>query len=204
MAKTVLKKAIVVASDHRGTKVHHAVVDFLRERGREVISLADTHENDSYADIVRAACAYIDRGLADSAVLIDQFGSAVASVANMFFGIVAMNASSPYMAHEITRKNNPDVLCIPSEGHEGGVVSGKRAVAIVKEWLDTEFLEDVPAAERAKYEGRDDENRRIHLGIIDGLIGRRHVVEMQSRRGGRPAGSATDILGHYDECFEDD
>jgi len=109
------------------------------------------------------------------------------------------------MAREITRKNNPDVLCIPAEGHDGGDFSAERAVAIVSEWLDTEFLQDVPERDRPKYEGRDDENRRIHLGIIDGLIGRRHFADSRADRSHGPsrAKAATDMLGHYDHCFED-
>lgn len=205
MTKSVPRKAIVVATDHRGAKIHGAVVRFLRERGIAVISLAHSGANDSYADIAKEACSYIEKGEADSAILIDQFGSAVASVANLFFGIVAMTAASPYMAREITRKCNPDVLCIPAEDKDGRPVSAKEAVAIAKAFLDTEFLQDVPAAQRAKYEGRDDENRRIHLGVIDSLIGGRRRVRQHrpeqapSVSGARPA---ADMLGHYDDCFD--
>lgn len=204
MAKTISKVAIVVAADHRGKKIHGAVVRFLRGRGRTVIALAHTDENDSYADIAREACAHIERGTADSAILIDQFGSAVASVANMFFGTVAMTASSPHMAREIMRKCNPNVLCVPAEGKDGSEVSPREAVAIVKEWLDTEFLEGVPDADRRKYEGRDDENRRIHLGIIDGLItGHRRFPQRPAEPGSSSSDRpATDMLRHYDECFD--
>jgi len=206
VTKSIPKESIVVATDHRGVREHAAIVEFLRKRGIKVVSCPHGGEADSYADVARKACYQIDKGLADSAVLIDQFGSAVASVANMFFGIVAMTASSPHMAYEITRKCNPDVLCIPAEDKDGKTVSSKEAVAIVKTWLDTEFLQDVPPQDRAKYEGRDDENRRLHLGIIDGLVsGHRRSPPRQHEQlpSGTSARPSTDMLGHYDECFED-
>ncbi|RJQ52095.1 MAG: hypothetical protein C4521_11185 [Actinobacteria bacterium] len=206
MTKSIAKDVVVVATDHRGKKIHGAVVRFLRGRGKQVISLPHMDENDSYADIARDACTYLERGNADSAVLIDQFGSAVASVANMFFGTVAMTAWSPHAAYEITRKCNPNVLCIPAEDGAGGKISPEQAVAIVEKWVDTEFLEGVPEAEHDKYEGRDDENRRIHLGIIDGLLsGRRRLPSRQIEPGDSTSSAkpTTDMLAHYDEYFEE-
>lgn len=205
MTKSIAKQAIVVATDHRGAGTHEAIVRFLERRGKTVISCPHRDANDSYADIAREACYRIERGDADSAILIDQFGSAVASVANMFFGVVAMTASSAHMAYEITRKCNPDVLCVPAEDKDGQETSPKDAVAIVKAWLDTEFLQDVPRGDRAKYEGRDDENRRIHLGIIDGLVSGRRRAPQRQRESSKPSGSlrpSTDMLEHYDDCFE--
>ncbi len=203
MSKTVPKQAIVVAADHRGKKIHGAVIGYLRAQGRQVIPLVHTDEDDSYADIAREACAQVERGLADSAILIDQFGSAVASVANMFMGAVAMTASSPYMAREITRKCNPNVLCIPSEDKDGAELPPEEAVAIVSEWLQTEFLDGIPESERDKYEGRDEENRRIHLGIIDGLLMSHRRLSRRQTDNSSSLRPALDMLEHYDSQFEE-
>lgn len=85
------------------------------------------------------------------------------------------------MAREVTRKNNPRIICIPTytEEIEKGIVeiSPEYAVEIVKAWVNTEFLEGIPEEEQSKYIERERENLRIHLRSIKDIIGNFDFLE---------------------------
>lgn len=178
---TVAKKVIVVAADHTDIGGHHrdAIVKYLKGAGRKVIELEHGSKDDSYVKIAGVAALMIrshrgKEGAPDSAVLIDKYGSGMSSVSNSVLGVIASVVWGPQMAREVTRKNNPRIICVPTftEEREKGIVeiSPKYAVEIVKAWLNTEFLEGISPEEQKKYIERERENLRIHLRSFGSII----------------------------------
>ena len=184
--ETVSKEIIIAAADHSDIGGEHlkAIVKFLREQKRKVKKVfVEQHKSkdDSYVEIAETACSRIRRcitdinrqGCPDSAVLIDQFGTGMCSVANVFVGIIASVAWSPKIAYEVTRKNNPRVLCVPIYTSENGELielSPEYTVNIVNAWLNTEFLDGIRKKDQQKYIDREEANRRIHISSINNYL----------------------------------
>jgi len=197
MLHTIPKKVIAVGADHtdRGHKIRSALASFLESSGRRVVLLDNNSPDDSYVRIAEEICRTIIMGrliasqdrsdIPDSAILIDQFGSAMSSVANVFKGITAAVTWGPDVAYEVTRKNNPAVLCIPTQTQGIGVleeISPDYAIKIVEQWLNTEFLQDIPEKLRPRYILRQKENDRIHVSAIAQVVKQASLFRNLSRR----------------------
>jgi len=196
----LVKKRIVVAADHRGRSLQAPVIDFLEGRGIEVVSLIDTDEKDSYARIVQRLCRAIETREADSGIMLEQFGCASSDIASSFFAICSTPLLSEHMAYEITRKLNPRIICVAAEDAEGMRRIPEEVIATVSMWLDTSFLQDIPPEDRPRYERREAESRRIHLGSIGSFMARntqREAMLAPLSTVGREA----DLLIHYDRVF---
>jgi len=177
---TVKKEFIAIGTDHtdQGNKIRNAIIEYLESQSRKVKAFDHQSEEDSYVKIAEAVCKEVTygqfrEGFPDSAILIDQFGSAMSSVANLFYKIIASVAWDPKVAYEITRKNNPNVLCLSTQAVNNGdlvKISPEFAVSIVDTWLKTDFLQNILEDQHEKYIKRQLQSERIHIMALGATL----------------------------------
>lgn len=126
---------IAVASDHGGFALKEAVKTHLTDRGIEVIDLG-THSEESvdYPVYGKLCGEAVAKGEADLGVVCCGTGIGISIAANKVKGIRCGLCTSVEMAHLTKQHNNANVLALG-----GRTTETKLALAIVDEWLDTEF-----------------------------------------------------------------
>lgn len=126
---------IAIASDHGGYALKEQVKQHLLERGLEVEDLG-THSEDSvdYPVYGKLCGQTVASGKADLGVVVCGTGIGISIAANKVKGIRCGLCTSVEMAHLTKQHNNANVLALG-----GRTTKPELAMAIVDEWLDTEF-----------------------------------------------------------------
>ena len=126
---------IAIASDHGGYALKEQIKQHLLERGVEVEDLG-THSDDSVDDPVygKLCGQTVASGKADLGVVVCGTGIGISIAANKVKGIRCGLCTSVEMAHLTKQHNNANVLALG-----GRTTKPELAMAIVDEWLDTEF-----------------------------------------------------------------
>lgn len=126
---------IAIASDHGGYALKEQVKQHLLERGVEVEDLG-THSEDSvdYPVYGKLCGQTVASGKADLGVVVCGTGIGISIAANKVKGIRCGLCTSVEMAHLTKQHNNANVLALG-----GRTTKPELAMAIVDEWLDTEF-----------------------------------------------------------------
>ena len=126
---------IAVASDHGGFALKEAIKNHLMDRGIEVIDLG-THSEESvdYPVYGKLCGETVAKGKADLGVVCCGTGIGISIAANKVKGIRCGLCTSVEMAHLTKQHNNANILALG-----GRTTETKLALAIVDEWLDTEF-----------------------------------------------------------------
>ena len=102
---------IAIGNDHSAVELKNIIVDFLKEKGRAVVS-----------------------GEADLGIAICGTGLGISLAANKVKGVRACVCSEPYTAVMSRRHNDANVLCFGAR-----VVGSELAKMIVDEWINAEF-----------------------------------------------------------------
>ena len=126
---------IAVASDHGGYLLKETVKKHLEDRGIEVLDLG-THSEESvdYPVYGRLCGETVANGEADLGVVCCGTGIGISIAANKVKGIRCGLCTSVEMAHLTKQHNNANILALG-----GTTTAPELALAIVDEWLDTEF-----------------------------------------------------------------
>ena len=126
---------IAIASDHGGYALKEQVKQHLLERGVEVEDLG-THSEDSvdYPVYGKLCGQTVASGKADLGVVVCGTGIGISIAANKVKGIRCGLCTSVEMAHLTKQHNNANILALG-----GRTTAPELALAIVDEWLDTEF-----------------------------------------------------------------
>ena len=126
---------IAIASDHGGYALKEQVKQHLLERGVEVEDLG-THSEDSvdYPVYGKLCGQTVASGKADLGVVVCGTGIGISIAANKVKGIRCGLCTSVEMAHLTKQHNNANILALG-----GRTTQPELALAIVDEWLDTEF-----------------------------------------------------------------
>ena len=126
---------IAVASDHGGYLLKETVKKHLEDRGIEVLDLG-THSEESvdYPVYGRLCGETVANGEADLGVVCGGAGIGISIAANKVKGIRCGLCTSVEMAHLTKQHNNANILALG-----GRTTAPELALAIVDEWLDTEF-----------------------------------------------------------------
>ena len=126
---------IALASDHGGYALKEQIKQHLLERGVEVEDLG-THSEDSvdYPVYGKLCGQTVASGKADLGVVVCGTGIGISIAANKVKGIRCGLCTSVEMAHLTKQHNNANVLALG-----GRTTKPELAMAIVDEWLDTEF-----------------------------------------------------------------
>ncbi len=126
---------IALASDHGGFALKEAIKKHLAERGIETLDLG-THSEESvdYPIYGKLCGEAVCRGEADLGIVCCGTGIGISIAANKVKGIRCGLCTSVEMAHLTKQHNNANILALGGRTTEPAL-----ALAIVDEWLDTEF-----------------------------------------------------------------
>ncbi len=126
---------IGIGNDHSALELKKEIIDFLKEKGHEVIDYG-TNSSEScdypvYGEIVANAVA---GGEVDRGILICGTGLGISLAANKVKGIRAAVCSEPFTAKMSREHNDCNILAFGAR-----VVGAELAKMIVDVWVSTEF-----------------------------------------------------------------
>jgi ribose 5-phosphate isomerase B len=126
---------IVLANDHRGTKLKRRLKAFLDQMHLESLDVgAFSDDSVDYSDFGASAARKVSESEYDRAVLICGSGIGMSIVANKFPRVRAALCHDVQAARMTRKHNDSNVLCLGAD-----VVSVDLALEILKMWLETEF-----------------------------------------------------------------
>lgn len=126
---------IVLASDHGGFALKEAIKKHMLERGFEICDKGtDSEESVDYPVYGRLCAEAVAGGEAELGVVCCGTGIGISIAANKVKGIRCGLCTSVEMAHLAKQHNNANMIALG-----GRTTDTELALAIVDEWLDTEF-----------------------------------------------------------------
>ena len=147
---------IGVANDHSAVDMKKQVVEYLVEKGYEVINYGtDSYESCNYPEYGEKIAHAVVNGEVELGIAICGTGLGISLAANKVHGIRAAVCSEPYTARMAREHNNANILAFGAR-----VIGIETAKMILDEWLNAEFM-------GGKHERRvnmlmDIEKRKIH------------------------------------------
>jgi ribose 5-phosphate isomerase B len=121
--------------DHGGYNYKVKLMDYLKKQGHEVIDYGcNSLDSCDYPDFALPAAEAVKDGLVDFGIVICSTGIGISIAANKVKGVRCGLCTSVEMAHLTKQHNNANVLALG-----GRTTAPELAMAIVDEWLDTEF-----------------------------------------------------------------
>lgn len=126
---------LVVGADHGGYLLKNEIAEYLEKEGVEVIDVGCFSEDSvDYPDYAHLLCEKIISGEAGAGILVCGTGIGMAIACNRKKEIRAANCHDVYTAQMSKEHNNANVLTLGAR-----VISEKKALEIVKAWLEAEF-----------------------------------------------------------------
>ena len=133
MSKTSL--TVSIGTDHAGFPLKAPIIQFLRDRGHQVIDCGcESTESCDYPDFIRPAAEAVAEGKADCGIVLGGSGNGEAIVANKVKGVRCGLCWDEWSA-QMTKEHN-DANCISIGARP---VSEAMALKIVGIWLDADF-----------------------------------------------------------------
>lgn len=135
MVDSTTKPRIAIGADHAGFHAKEVIRKFLAEQGYEVEDLGTkSDESVDYPDFARHVAERVASGGAELGILTCGTGIGMAMTANKVPGIRAATVHDEMTARMAREHNDANVLTLG-----GRIVSDEQAVAIVREFLGTQF-----------------------------------------------------------------
>lgn len=126
---------IVIANDHAAPEMKFEIMEYLKEKGHEVINVGtDTKDSCDYADFALPAAQMVADGRCDCGVLICGTGIGISIAANKVKGIRAAVCSDPVSARLTKLHNNANMIAFGAR-----IIGIETAYAILDAYLNTEF-----------------------------------------------------------------
>lgn len=126
---------IAIGNDHAGPDYKFAIVDYLKEKGIEVINHGtDTLDSVDYPDFANPVAKAVNDGAVDLGILICGSANGVAMTANKYEKVRAGLCWTKEIVELIRQHNDANILCIPAR-----YTSIPQAVKMVETFLNTEF-----------------------------------------------------------------
>ena len=126
---------IGICNDHAGVEYKFKLIKYLKGKGFEVVDFGtDVPESCDYADFAHPLANAVESGAVDKGIAICGTGNGMAITLNKHQGIRAGLAWNTAIAKLVKGHNNANVLVMPAR-----FVSYRMTVAMVREWLQTEF-----------------------------------------------------------------
>ena len=127
---------IGIGNDHAAVDMKNEVVEFLKEKGYEVVNFGtDKKESCNYPEYGEKVGRAVVAGEVDLGILICGTGVGISLAANKVKGVRAVVCSEPYSAKLSRQHNNTNVLAFGAR-----VIGIEMAKMIIDEWLDAEFM----------------------------------------------------------------
>ena len=133
---------LAIGSDKSGYNAKEAIKAWLMEEGQELgiefddLGTTDPDKAMPYVDVANLVAPLVQNGTYDRAVLICGTGAGMNIVANKYKGVHAVACEGLYSARMARAINGANVLCMG-----GWIVGPEMAVAMVRAFLTTEWLE---------------------------------------------------------------
>ena len=133
---------LAIGSDKSGSNAKEAIKAWLMEEGAELgvefddLGTTDPDHPMPYVDVAELVAPLVQNGTYDRAVLICGTGAGMIIVSNKYKGVHAVACEGLYSARMARAINNANVLCMG-----GWIVGPEMAVAMVRAFLTTEWLE---------------------------------------------------------------
>ncbi|MBQ7712871.1 MAG: ribose 5-phosphate isomerase B [Clostridia bacterium] len=129
---------IAIGCDHGGIVLKPAVVEYLREKGHEVVDFGSfDNERVDYPVYAEKVARAVASGDCAKGVLLCGTGIGMSIAANKVKGIRAAVLSDEFSAAACSAHNDANILCLG-----GRVVSPEKAVRLTDLWLSTPFEGD--------------------------------------------------------------
>ena len=130
---------IIIASDHAGFLYKSLLVNYLREKGYEVIDLGAFNEEPSdYPDHAARVAHALLHHEGEKAIIICGSGVGVCVAANKFKDIRAGVCHDTYSAHQCVEHDDVNVLCLGQR-----IIGIELAYEIVDAFINAEFINKV-------------------------------------------------------------
>lgn len=126
---------IGIGNDHSALELKAEIVEFLKEKGHEVVDYGTyTAESCDYPAYGEAVGRAVASRKVEQGILICGTGLGISLAANKVKGVRAAVCSEPYTAKMARAHNNCNILAFGAR-----VVGAELAKMIVETWLNTEF-----------------------------------------------------------------
>ncbi|MEZ5072628.1 MAG: ribose 5-phosphate isomerase B [Bacteroidales bacterium] len=126
---------VAVGNDHAGYRIRQVVLEWLMERGHEVLDFGSASpESVDYPDHVHPVAEAVKRGDAEVGILVCGTGQGVSMTANKHQEIRAALCWIPEIASLSRSHNDANILCLP-----GRYVEENVAKDILDAFFSTEF-----------------------------------------------------------------
>lgn len=127
---------IAIGCDHIGFALKAALVEALEQDEHAVLDLGShSAEPTDYPPLARAVATAIGKNFVDLGILACESGLGGAIAANRFAGIRAIPCQDAVAARQGRERLDGNLVCIGAED-----IDADRAVAIIREWVNTKFL----------------------------------------------------------------
>lgn len=127
---------IGIANDHAATDMKKQVVEYLVEKGHEVVNYGtDSYESVNYPEYGERVGRAVASGEVELGIAICGTGLGISLAANKVHGVRAAVCSEPYTARLSRQHNNANVLAFGAR-----VIGIEMAKMIIDEWLSAEFM----------------------------------------------------------------
>ena len=126
---------IAIGNDHSAVELKNIIVDFLKEKGIEVLNLGtDSSESCDYPVYGEKVGRAVVSGEADLGIAICGTGLGISLAANKVKGVRACVCSEPYTARLSKKHNNSNIIAFGAR-----VIGIETAKMIVDEWLAASY-----------------------------------------------------------------
>ncbi len=147
---------IAMGCDHRGVALKSQIIEFLKERGHQVLNAGtDADDPVDYPDYAAVVCRLLRTGRAERGILICASGVGMCIAANKFPGIRAALCLTEDIVKRARTHNDANVLCLAAD-----FLDTMAALRIVSSFLSTSF-------EGGRHQRRLDKIAGIEKSLLD-------------------------------------
>ena len=126
---------ISIGNDHAGPEYKKAIVDFLKQKGHEIVNHGtDTFDSVDYPDFGHPVAIDVSTGKADFGVVICGSGNGINMTVNIHQGIRSALCWDKEIASLARQHNDANIISIPAR-----FTSIQQAVEMVDTFLNTNF-----------------------------------------------------------------
>ena len=126
---------ISIGNDHAGPEYKKAIVDFLKQKGHEIVNHGtDTFDSVDYPDFGHRVAIDVETGKADFGIVICGSGNGINMTVNKHQGIRSALCWDKEIASLARQHNDANIISIPAR-----FTSIQQAVEMVDTFLNTNF-----------------------------------------------------------------
>ncbi len=126
---------IAIASDHGGFNLKRVLIDYLSEKGHDIINLGtDSPESCDYIDYAEKCADAVTSGTASFGIVVCGTGIGISIAANKVKGVRCALCYSPETAALSKQHNNANMIALG-----GRTTSDEAAIKIVDAYMSAEF-----------------------------------------------------------------